>query len=500
MPHFFQLFFSLGIKYMNIKALTLTILLVSIHASAANISPTDTATLINAISSANCGDIITITDGDYRNVAFNARQRCAGSAPLKITAMDPGQVSFIEKTRITLSGSGIQLSGINFENGTRKGRADLITVTGKNNRITNSKFIDIDLAEGVWIKLNGRNNRVDHNSFTGKRSAASYINIDVSPTIASEHRIDHNYFSRPPLGKNGGSASRVGHGSMHDYNARVIFEYNLFEQENGESEIISAKSSENIFRYNTFKNSEGHLSLRQGKRSLVYDNYFLGTGKAKQGGLFIRGEDHVIFNNYFANLAPHPKKPDFGTVSFGSASAKADLKRQARGLNPYHFPLTRNILFANNTLVNSANIGVSIGAQYALNDRRNRTRLPESLYLINNVISKAPMVAKQQPLAKDINWLNNFYDQGETNIKGLIPFVMNSSSNTAGIELPRIKNSTPANLAPWVEKLGLDMSWSENASLVYRIKANTGVGFSMPHDKQGKPVLPLTKQQVGTSW
>lgn len=485
---------------MKLNPLYLAVLLTSGNTFADTINVTDTVSLANAVNSATCGDTISMANGNYINVAFNARQTCTSVTPLKIIALHPGLVSFTESTDIKISGNGILLSGINFKDGDRTERADLITVSGKNNRITNNKFADIDLAEGVWIKLNGRKNRVDHNSFTGKRSGASYINIDVLPNVLSEHLVDHNYFSRPLLGKNGGSASRVGHGSMHDFNARVIFEYNLFEQENGESEIISAKSSENIFRYNTFKNSEGHLSLRQGKRSLVYDNYFLGSGKPKQGGLFIRGEDHVIFNNYFANLAPHPKKIDFGTISFGASSAKADPKRQALGVNPYHFPLTRNILFANNTLVNSSNIGISVGAQYALDDRKKRTKLPESLYLINNVISKAPLVIKQQPLATEINWLNNFYDQAETNIEGLTPYAMNTSRNEAGIELPTIKNNTPANLAPWVEKLGLDMSWSENASLVYRIKANTKVGFSIPVDLQGKSMLPLTKQQVGPNW
>ena len=485
---------------MKLNPLYLVILLASGNTFADTINVTDTVSLANAVNSATCGDTISMANGNYRNVAFNARQTCTSVTPLRIAALHPGLVSFTENTNITLSGNGMVLSGINFKDGDRTKRADLITVSGRNNRITDNKFDDIDLAEGVWIKLNGRKNRVDHNSFTGKRSGASYINIDVLPNVLSEHLVDHNYFNRPLLGKNGGSASRVGHGSMHDFNARVIFEYNLFDQENGESEIISAKSSENIFRYNTFNNSEGHLSLRQGKRSLVYDNYFLGSGKPKQGGLFIRGENHVIFNNYFANLTPHPKKTDFGTVSFGASSAQADPKRQALGVNPYHFPLTRNILFANNTLVNSANIAISVGAQYALDDRKKRTKLPESLYLINNVISKAPLVVKQQPLATDINWLNNFYDQGESNTQGLIAHAMSSSANAASLVLPTVKDKKPANLTPWIDKLNLDMDWSENANLIYRIKANTKIGFSIPLDQQGNPVLPLTKPQVGPIW
>ena len=463
--------------YAALMALTLPL-----HAATINVD--NSQQLISKVSRANCGDKITLAPGQYTDINFTARQWCTDEQPLTIEALTPGSVTFLGNTDITLEGSFISLYGIHFQQGTRTKRADLITLNGQHNTVSNNKFSDVDLAEGVWIKLNGSEHQVLHNTFTGKRSGASYINIDVTVNQPSSHRVAYNYFSRPLLGANGGSASRVGHGSMHNFNARVIFEYNLFEQENGESEIISAKSSENIFRYNTFLNSEGHLSLRQGKRNLVYDNYFIGSNQPKQGGLFIRGEDHVIFNNYFDKLSAHPKKTDFGIVSFGSASAKANHKRANAGLNPLHFPLTKNILFANNSINNASSTAIVIGSQYNLKDKKQRTKLPESIYLLNNRIEKAPTTLQ---LIQPINGLTSLGNQ-----------YTNSENKHTSFDPLAATAATP--LAPWLDKIGLDMSWQENIDLVTRMRANTAVGFTTPIDKQGNKVLPLTAQQTGANW
>ncbi len=484
---------------MNLKPLYITLLLIAQHSYAEEFIVNGNTELYHKVAQANCGDNIRLTQGNYPDLQLRVTQRCTSDNPLKINASQPGTVSITGDSKITITGNNIQLSGIHFQKGSRTQRADLITVTGQYNLIANNKFTDIDLADGVWIQLNGHKNQVINNEFTGKRSLASYINVDVKPQITSSHRIAYNYFSRPLLGSNGGSASRVGHGSMHDFNSRVIFEYNLFEQENGESEIISAKSSENIFRYNTFKNSEGNLSLRQGKRSLVYDNYFLGSGQPKQAGLFVRGEDHVVFNNYFADLTPHPKKTDFGTISFGAASAKADPKRAKKGLNPFHFPLTKNILFANNSIVNSSSSAIVIGSQFALKDKKNRTRLPESIYLINNIIEKAPATLTLTQAADDIQVFTNVYANAANTYAGIINDSKISSKEQSGIKLLKTEKQ-PSKLADWIDKINLDMRWQENINLVKRIKSSADLGFVIPSDAQGKQVLPLQKNDVGTNW
>ena len=66
--------------------------------------------------------------------------------------------------------------------------------------------------------------------------------------------------------------------------ALVTVEHNLFEECDGEIEIISNKSGKNTFRHNTFRRSSGTLTLRHGNWAEVYGNYFLGEGRAEAGG------------------------------------------------------------------------------------------------------------------------------------------------------------------------------------------------------------------------
>ncbi|MBD3287720.1 T9SS type A sorting domain-containing protein, partial [candidate division KSB1 bacterium] len=117
------------------------------------------------------------------------------------------------------------------------------------------------------------------------------------------HLIDSNYFARrPELGTNGGETIRVGTSDWSMYDSYTIVENNYFEHCNGETEIISNKSCENIYRYNTFYECQGTLTLRHGNRCTVEGNFFFGNKVGDTGGVRIIGEDHVVFNNYFEGL------------------------------------------------------------------------------------------------------------------------------------------------------------------------------------------------------
>ncbi|MEW5249185.1 polysaccharide lyase 6 family protein [Microbulbifer sp. 2201CG32-9] len=477
----------------------------------------DSLTLQNSITSLACGDNVILQNGNYINTKLSLEMNCSASLPIVIKAENPGMAFFSGDMAIAIPGKYYTLSGLSFIRNpggiTRTAsKAHLITVTGRFNRITNTKFDDIDDVEGVWVLLNGKNNRVDHSYFANKSSVHSYINMDIDPAVISYHLVDHNYFSRPLLGSNGGSASRVGHGSMHNYRARIIFEYNLFENEDGESEIVSVKSSENIFRYNTFKNSRGHLSLRQGQRSLVYDNYFLGNSVAKERGIFIRGEDHVIFNNYFSDLRPTASETDYGSVCFGASSTTPDPARAAIGLNPYHYPLTKNVLFANNTLINGYYSNISIGCQWDLTDPKNRTTLPESLRFANNLIinnsrqvDASAVAVNQHSSAIDILWSNNYFDTANAGItdgglmRTTLPLYNDATANILMPSVPTTASSTE--LSTWIDNIPLDTRWVENNNLISRIKNTTAVGFEIPIDPRSmQRVLPLSRTEVGTNF
>jgi poly(beta-D-mannuronate) lyase len=101
---------------------------------------------------------------------------------------------------------------------------------------------------------------------------------------------------------NGGEDIRAGDSKTSFTRGFNVFEYNYFDDHRNEPEVISNKSCDNIYRFNTFNNCDGALVLRHGNRCLVYGNYINGkTGRGYSGGIRIIGEDHTVFNNYLEN-------------------------------------------------------------------------------------------------------------------------------------------------------------------------------------------------------
>jgi len=100
-----------------------------------------------------------------------------------------------------------------------------------------------------------------------------------------------------PSGANNSSAIQPGLSSRSLTPAHTLIEHNLFLDCRGENEgIIANKSSDNIYRYNTFGQGCTEVSLRHGDRMEVYGNFFIGST-----GLRFSGDDHQIYSNYFEN-------------------------------------------------------------------------------------------------------------------------------------------------------------------------------------------------------
>src|SRR5262249_22564364 len=100
--------------------------------------------------------------------------------------------------------------------------------------------------------------------------------------------IHHNYF----VNHNGPGGN--GNDPIETHIKNTLVEYNLFEQCNGDPEVVSDKTSDNIYRFNTIVNCKGHLSLRDGDRCLVQGNLIFNSS----GGIRVYGSDHFVFNNY----------------------------------------------------------------------------------------------------------------------------------------------------------------------------------------------------------
>lgn len=341
-----------------------------------------TVTEIEAINNLNAGDTVMIDSGYYSDVDIRFTGNGALHDSVVFMAQEPGKVIFYGNSTLSFAGNYIKISGLFFTNGySTSGKAviefRLYTPRANNSRVTNCAILnynpvtkDIDYK---WLSMYGKNNRVDHCRFEGKKHSGTtfVIWLQTLSDRPNNHRVDHNYFGpRPDLGYNGGETIRIGTSDYSLTDSRTIIEYNVFEECNGEIEIISNKSCENIYRHNTFINNKGTLTLRHGNRCLVEGNYFFGNNLSDAGGIRIIGEDHIVINNYLQDIPGSGYRSGICIVRGVENSP----------LNRY-FPVKRAII-ANNTLVN---VRYPLSINYAGSD--DQTVPPDSSVIINNAVN-----------------------------------------------------------------------------------------------------------------
>src|SRR6185369_7900970 len=179
-----------------------------------------------------------------------------------------GKVVLSGRSSVTLDGEYLEISGLSMEHGQLTG--DGVKLAGRNCRLTQSAIVGGNYK--FFVHLFGTSNRVDHCYLAGKTNDSPTLQVEVEGR-ANHHRIDANHFGpRPPLGRNGGETMRVGYSHQSMTNSATLVEGNLFDRCDGEIEVISNKSCENIYRQNTFLDCAGFLTLRHGNRCRVEGN------------------------------------------------------------------------------------------------------------------------------------------------------------------------------------------------------------------------------------
>lgn len=273
---------------------------------------TNIAEFNSVVYSATPGDTIVLSNGTWTNEILYFHTNGTKENPIVLTAETPGDVILNGSSRIQIYGSYLEVHNLDFNGGAiDEGYAVVSFRRGSDQyadhcRLTNCRILNYNPSSDTiaykWVSIFGNNNRVDHCHFGGKNHEGALLVVWLNGT-ANYHQIDNNYFSDiPRLGRNGGETIRIGTSTNSMSESRTIVEYNLFEACDGELEIISNKSCFNIYRYNTFRNNDGVLTLRHGNDCEVYSNFFFGTAGKSCGGVRIIGERHKIYNNYFQGL------------------------------------------------------------------------------------------------------------------------------------------------------------------------------------------------------
>ncbi|RPD38276.1 chondroitinase-B domain-containing protein [Chitinophaga barathri] len=269
-------------------------------ASATDRLVTNMTQLNSAVSASVAGDNIILQNGTWNNAAITFSGSGSSSNPITMKAQTPGGVTFTGNSTMNVTGTYLVVKGFKWTNGTVSG--NVVTIRGGNNRITQCAIINFN-SGSKWIVLDGLRGKVDHCHFEGKNTVDPTMQIEVKDKTADYHIVEYNHFAkREPLGANGGETVRVGYSGQMDNISRTIFQYNLFQECDGENEIISNKSCENLYQFNTFRRSVGQFCFRHGDRNILYGNWFLGEGKANTGGVRVIGSGNYIVNNFFHGL------------------------------------------------------------------------------------------------------------------------------------------------------------------------------------------------------
>lgn len=338
------------------------------------------------------GDTLVLKDGVWDDQRLMIAASGTAERPITVRAATPGKAVFTGRSSIKLAGRHLVLSGVSFRDfiGNDDNDMSTVVVTGAHCRVTDCAF-DRGTSKN-YVHLVGPQNRFDHNYLAGKTSEGPTLQVEA-PQGEPPHntRVDHNHFGyRPPLKRNGGETMRVGYSHQATNSSRTLVERNLFHRCDGENEIISSKSSDNVYRYNTFLDCTGMLTLRHGNRNTVDANVFLAARKPGSAGIRIVGEGHVVTNNYIEGV-------DYGGILLVAGPENPQPKDHQQA---------RNCLIAHNTVVDS--VGACLHLSVGLSPPK-RPLKPDGMTVANNVFAPAAGGKLIEGSEGEGNrWANNF--------------------------------------------------------------------------------------------
>jgi hypothetical protein len=318
------------------------------------------------------GDRIELTDGVYTTgAAIRLRRSGTSGAPITIAAQHVGAAEI-------RGSAGFQLDPISYVviSGFKLTHSGVVQIpAGAHHVRFTCNVVQIPGTATGWVTVVGDDNEIDHNTFQNKSTVGVFLQISGPGDHGMAQRtwVHHNYFFHHTFsGSNGGESIRLGYSFRQLSSAFATLEYNLFEQANGDSEAISVKSSDNIIRFNTIRNSKGSIVLRHGNRNLVEGNLMLGGSS----GIRLYENDHVVINNVVqggsgqiivgsgtviddTTWSTAHARADRALVAFNTVVGSGTLVDVGPGGDKYG---PDNLTFANNILVGSGSGGlVNIG-------------------------------------------------------------------------------------------------------------------------------------------
>lgn len=327
------------------KNVVFIILAVCSTLQAATTTVYNSTELTSAINSLSPGDMVILADGTYSHSGLTIDVSATSTEPVVIKAANVGGAHWQGYLRL-YNAKYVTIKGLVFDAEAKRYSSHNIHIKNSEHcRVTHCLF-DLDESSAsisdirYWLVVeSGRYNEIDYCQFNAKKTKQATLKV-----VYNEYRpnIHHNWFNGrtyPGSNLNGYETLQLGSGStgckMESMKAKV--DYNLFENCNGEAEIISVKTSDNYIRFNTFRECRGQLVLRIADGCQVYNNYFLNPScKTGVGGIRIHGSYNEIYNNYFEKLTDEAIETRFGDTDTTLGTEETKYRQSIGNLIAYN--------------------------------------------------------------------------------------------------------------------------------------------------------------------
>jgi hyaluronate lyase len=385
------------------------------------------ATEFNALPSLKAGDVVQLQSGIYGALNKNiistiTSDEVAQANPIKIYAVKPGGVVVNAPSYLLFSGRGILFAGVDFGAGCGLLSNSDILCTDYHSRYITFSHLRFNACGSTnangedvhWIRLRGFNNTIEYCSFTERPETSRNVTVEFMPDISEggidvprNHSIRYCYFGTryAPASASGSDSDngfesiRIGVGDVQTFDMRVNVEKNVFYRSiwrtdgtfAGEPEIISNKSKGNTIRNNTILETQGGICLRTGQNCTVEGNFIFGGGyysgnsivtgtpSTRQSGIRVIGKNHIIRNNYVANVLGTDARAALCVMSGESNYYEGDPVNALPNVGSY-LPAD-NAQIYNNTFLNCAEINLG----YLAPDSYANAASPAGVKIFNNV-------------------------------------------------------------------------------------------------------------------
>ncbi|NRD18846.1 alginate lyase [Winogradskyella eckloniae] len=382
--------------------------------------------LQSAVANIKPGDEIVLANGIYKDVEIKLVGKGTEEAPIILRAETPGKVFIEGVSSLEISGDYIEVSGLFFRNG-HSPKPNVIAFrtsekeVANHSKVTNCVILDFNNLErdqdNLWVQFYGKHNELSNCYIAGKTNGGPTVRVDLkgNQSIRNYHKIINNHFGpRPRKGGARGETIQLGSSFTSMSPSNTLIANNLFEECNGEVEIISSKTNFNIIKNNVFYKSEGSVVTRHGNYVTVDGNYFIGDGVNDQyGGIRIINTGHWVINNLFYKI----KGKNFRSpIAIMNGIPKSPLNR---------YNQVTDVVVAYNTFVDSDSplqfgVGTNIAQADVLPKSEIRSARPLRTEVVNNVIYNSEGDANpiiEHDKADGVTFASNVIDNNGVDVK-----------------------------------------------------------------------------------